>query len=71
LSEIQQDYPHIDIKLNSAIVKNGNSIHSDDFQRKILLAQKYNWKLKYIELCNPDDPLFIDLQEFEEELSHN
>jgi len=65
---MHKKYPKLNIKVNSAIVKDENTIDSQDFQKKIELAQQYGRKLKYLELCDPKDPLFVDIKNFEKEL---
>lgn len=71
IAHIHQQYPHLQIKLNSAIIKNQNIPGSQDFIQKCLLAQKYWWKLKYLELSEKSIPGFVDLKDFEQWLIDN
>ncbi len=64
LSSMQEKYPHLNIKLNSAIIKDQNLPGSQDFEQKVVLAEKYWRKLKYLELSDADIPGFVDLETF-------
>lgn len=63
---IQQQYPHLQIKINSAIIQDQNLPNSKDFEQKIALAEKYWRKLKYLELSDPDIPGFVSVHTFEQ-----
>ncbi len=67
---IYKQYPHIQIKLNSAIIDKQNTPHTQDFLYKNNLASKYWWKLKYLELSENDIPWFVDIKTFEHDLLH-
>ncbi|MEI7920145.1 MAG: hypothetical protein WCH65_08625 [bacterium] len=41
MSSMQEKYPHLNIKLNSAIIKDQNLPGSQDFEQKVVLAEKY------------------------------
>lgn len=65
VSSIQKQYPHLNIKLNSALIKDQNMPGSKDFFDKIALAETYWRKLKYLELSDSTIPGFVSLEEFE------
>jgi cyclic pyranopterin phosphate synthase len=65
---IQEEYPHIQIKINSAIIQDQNLPGSKDFIQKIELAKKHWWKLKYFELSDADIPWFVSVRTFEDML---
>lgn len=67
---INKKYPHLQVKLNSAILKEQNMTNSEDFLCKIHLASTYGWKLKYLELSEDTLSWFIDITVFEQELLH-
>lgn len=66
IATIQEKYPHLQIKLNSAIIKDQNLPNSKDFEQKVILAEKYWRKLKYLELSDPDIPGFVSVHTFEQ-----
>ena len=68
VSVIQKQYPHLHIKLNSAIIKDQNMPGSKDFFDKIALAETYWRKLKYLELSDSTIPGFVSLWDFEQAL---
>ncbi len=68
IAHIHSQYPHLQIKLNSAIINGQNTPDSEDFARKLQLAEMYGWKLKYLELCGTDVPWFVDVKTFEKDL---
>lgn len=68
IHHIHDEYPHLRIKLNSAIINKENTPDTEDFAEKVRLASAYWWKLKYLELSDADIPGFVDLDSFQEEL---
>ena len=65
---IHDHYPHLQIKLNSAIINQENTPDTDDFAYKVALASRYWWKLKYLELSDEHIPGFVCLDSFQENL---
>ena len=65
---VQQKYPHLEIKLNSVVIRWENMPGSEDFEQKIMLAKRYWRKLKYLELCNGHIPWIRDVELFEKKL---
>lgn len=70
IASLHTRYPHLRIKLNSAIIAWQNTPETDDFMYKNRLASRYWWKLKYLELSDADIPGFVDGKIFEQSLTH-
>ena len=68
IAQIHDHYPHLQIKLNSAIISQENTPDTDDFRYKVELAARYWWKLKYLELSDEHIPGFVCLDSFQENL---
>lgn len=68
IAQIHDQYPHLHIKLNSAIISKENTPDTDDFRYKVDLAARYWWKLKYLELSDEHIPGFVSLDSFQEKL---
>ena len=71
IAEIHEHYPHLQIKLNSAIIQQQNTPDTDDFAYKMELASRYGWKLKYLELSEENIPGFVNLETFQKDLLKN
>ena len=65
---IHEYYPHLQIKLNSAMIKDQNTPDTEDFLFKLELATRHGWNLKYMELSDRNIPDFVDKSEFEKNL---
>ncbi len=65
LIAVHHRYPHLQIKLNSAIIKDQNIPGTDDFDNKMHLADKYWRKIKYLELSDSQSHDFFSLHDFE------
>jgi len=71
MAQIHKINPHLQIKLNSAIIEEQNTPDTEDFIYKTQLASKYWWKLKYLELSENTLPGFVDLESFRKNLLKN
>lgn len=71
IAYIHGQYPHLQIKLNSAIINQQNTPDTDDFAYKTELASRYGWKLKYLELSEENIPWFVSLDIFNQKLLKN